>query len=279
MLNSSSDMEPKISIILPVHNGERYMASAVESVLSQTRKDWELLAIDDGSTDGSGAIIKRFADKEPRIKYLRNEKNLGIQKTLNKGLQEAQGEYIARIDDDDLWIAKDKLERQADFLDQHKGHVIVGTGTVVVDGSGQELFKYLNPISDVEVRRKILFKNCFTHSSVLMRKEAVLGVGGYDESEGTLHVEDYDLWLRLGGVGKMANLPFYMTEFRLRRGAISGLNKKDQLKKDVRLVKKYGKDYPGGSLAILAARLRVAAYYVYAVLPFKALALRLYKKY
>jgi glycosyltransferase involved in cell wall biosynthesis len=187
-------MNKLVSIILPTYNGADRISESIKSVLNQTYTNWELLVIDDGSKDNTKEIVENFAKSEPRIKYIKNENNLGIQKTLNKGIREAKGEYIARIDDDDIWCDLKKLEKQVGFLEKNKDYVLVGTGVIVVDESGKELFRYLVPVSDYDIRERILGKNCFVHSSVVFRKAVVLGLGGYGEGSDVRNMEDYDLW-------------------------------------------------------------------------------------
>ena len=142
---------PSISIVLPTYNGARTIAQAVESVLAQTHAGWELLVVDDGSTDGTAVLVAGYVAKDSRIRYLKSEANMGIQKTLNKGLHEAQGKYVARIDDDDVWIDAGKLAAQLAYMEANPACVLVGTGVVVADGEGKELFRYLLPETDVEI--------------------------------------------------------------------------------------------------------------------------------
>lgn len=248
----------KISIILPTYNGGKYIRRAIESVVTQSFKDWELLVIDDGSTDNTKEIVESF--NNPQIIYLKNEKNLGIQKTLNRGLKEAKGEYIARIDDDDEWVDSQKLEKQFNFLDENKNYVLIGTGVIVVNEEGEELFRYLLPSEDEDIRSKILGKNCFVHSSVMFKKDTALKFGGYDESANTRHVEDYDLWLKLGTVGKFANLPTHAVKFTQRKGSISGKNKIEQFKKNITLIKTYKNKYPKYIGAFIRAYVRLIIY-------------------
>ncbi len=271
---------PKASIILPVYNGEKHLPRAVESVLRQRFRDWELIIVDDGSKDRSGEIAEDFARKDPRIKVL-HQQNSGIQKALNAGLARARGGYIARIDDDDEWLETGKLQVQIDFLDTHKNHVLVGTGAIVKDESGRELFRYLPPAEDSAIRNRMLMRNCFIHSSVLFRSAPIRELGGYPESRETLHVEDYDLWLRLGTGGKMANLPIYSTGFTLRPGNLSSMNKTEQFRKDMELIRKYRTYYPGYFRAIFVGRLRLAAYRIYCFMPerMRSILLRRYKQF
>ena len=133
-------MNPIVSIILPTYNRSRFLDRAIGSVIDQTFKDWELIIIYDASTDDTSEVLKKWQEKDDRIKVLRNEKNnystIGISKNLNDGIRVARGKYIARLDDDDYWCHKDKLKMQVDFLENNSDYVIVGGGMIVVDGFG-----------------------------------------------------------------------------------------------------------------------------------------------
>jgi glycosyltransferase involved in cell wall biosynthesis len=251
---------PRVSIILPTYNGGRFIGQAIESVLKQSFEDFELLVIDDGSTDETPEIIYHFSERDPRIIYLNNDKNLGIQKSLNRGMREAKGEYIARIDDDDVWIDKDKLRKQVDFLDAHLDHVLVGTGAVIVNEKGKELFRYFNPETDTEIREKILGKICFTHPTVMFKKDATIKVNGYDENEKIRDREDYDLWLKLGIIGKLANLRIIGVKKMLRSGSITSKNKIKRFKERIKFIKKYRKCYPNYLRSLLRSYLRLIVY-------------------
>ncbi len=257
---------PRISVILPVYNGEKYLARAIESVLRQRFRDLELLIMNDGSGDRSQEIAQHFLEKDRRIRVFAQD-NSGIQRALNLGLTHARGEFAARIDDDDVWISADKLQEQVEFLDEHPKHVLVGTGAVVRDESGRELFRYLPPTEDGSIRKRMLARNCFIHSSVMFRLRPVLETGGYDDGEPARHVEDYDLWLRLGTKGKLANLPLYATGFTLRPGNLSSRNKLEQFRKDLDLVRRYRKYYPGYAEAMVQGRMRLWIYRIFRVLP------------
>lgn len=262
-------MDKLISIILPTYNGSKWLRRAIESVQNQTYTNWELLVIDDGSIDNSAQIVTDLVQKDARIIYIKNEQNLGIQKTLNKGLKQAKGEYIARLDDDDQWIEEDKLKKQIEFLEKNSDYVLVGTGVVVVDEEEKEQFRYLVPETNKRIKNKLLGKNCFVHSSVLFKKSAVLELGGYSESKEVYHIEDYDLWLKLGTKGKLANLPIYGVQFTLRSGSISSTNKTIQFKRIISLIKKYKKFYPNYDLALLRSVLRYLVYGFILKLPIK----------
>jgi glycosyltransferase involved in cell wall biosynthesis len=271
-------MNPVISIILPTYNGATYISRAIESVVAQSYTDWELLVISDGSTDTTADIVAEYLKKDSRIQYVKNDSNLGIQKSLNRGLHLAQGKYIARIDDDDQWIDTEKLTKQLNFLQQHPGCLLVGTGVVLVDEEDKELLRYLLPETDSAIRNRILGRNCFIHSSVLFDKKTALDVGGYDESKSTLHVEDYDLWMKMGLKGKFSNLPLYAVMFTLRAEGLSSKNKMEQFHKNILLVKKYRNQYPHYLISIARARARVLVYGFIMRVPFKILVHKILKQ-
>lgn len=268
-----------ISIILPTYNGGARISKAIESVLKQTYTHWELLVLDDGSVDNTREVVQQFSQNDPRIRYIKNEQNLGIQKTLNKGIRESKGEYIARIDDDDTWIDTDKIGAQIAFLNEHRDCVFVGTGLVAVNEKGEEIFRHIPAQTDTAIRAVILNKTSFTHSSVVFQKDAALKFGGYSESEEVRHIEDYDLWLKLGTVGTLANLPRYSVELVVRDGGLSSTNKIAQFKKSLELIQKFKHQYPHYYKARCSLLFRMNAYKVLQSWPLRFLFAKLYKLY
>lgn len=259
---------PLVSIILPVYNGASRIQEAINSVISQSCADRELLVIDDGSNDNTGEIVDRFVKNDSRIKYIKNETNSGIQKTLNKGLKEAQGEYIARIDDDDMWIDKDKLKKQIEFLEKNTEYVLVGTGAVLTDENKEELSRFIMPEKDADIRNKILSKNCFIHSSVMFKKSAALKFGGYDESTSTRHIEDYDLWLKLGTIGKFSNLSIYAVSLKQGKHTISAKNRINQALRIVDEIKRFKNSYPKFFKGYLFSVIRLMFFLIQKIIPF-----------
>lgn len=268
-----------VSIIMPTFNGAHRIGPAIDSVINQSHHEWELLIIDDGSKDNTENVIKEYANGDTRIIYLNNEENIGIQKSLNKGLREARGEYIARIDDDDRWIDRDKLKKQIEFLEKNQEHVLVGTGAIVKDKNEKELFKYLNPETDEQIRGKILFKNCFIHASTMFYKSKAMIFGGYSESSEVENLEDYDLWLKMGTVGKIHNLPIHAVGFMVRGDSISAKNKFDQFKKNLSLTKKYRHIYSNYNQALFLNYFRLIAYPIFKIFPIQSIKNRLVKIY
>ena len=268
-----------ISIVLPAYNGARTIGRAIESVQAQTHGSWELLVVDDGSSDVTGEVVKTYAAADPRIRYLPNAKNLGLQKTLNVGIRAAHGAYIARIDDDDRWIETGKLSAQLAFFKSHPNQVLVGTGVVMCDESLIEQFRYLVPETDAQIRARILSKNCFVHSSVMFKKDAALQIGGYDESDASRNIEDYDMWLRLGLEGKLANLPIYAVGYTMRAGSISSTHKLDQFRKNIAVMRKYRDMYPGYFGALVRGHARIVLYGFFGLVPLSSLRTKLVRLY
>ena len=235
---SQTTMNPKVSVILPVYNGALTIERAMRSVLGQTFQDFEILVINDGSRDGTQRVVEEIAIQDGRIILLNQEKNFGLQVSLNVGITRARGAYIARIDADDAWGDPEKLVRQVQFMDEHPNHVLLGTNAIVVDEGDQELFRVENPQTDAEIRHCLLARNVFLHSSVMIRNSALSKTGGYDESAASKHIEDYDLWLRLGRIGKIANLPLFGIRYTHSVFQLSSKYRVEQYLKQQTLIKK-----------------------------------------
>ncbi len=153
----------------------------MRSVLAQSFADFELVILNDASTDGTRAFLNDAARQDPRVRPVHHAKNYypDISRTLNEGLAAARGKYIARLDDDDYWCDDHKLEKQVAFLDAHPDVAVTGGGTIVIDENDHERFRYRKAETDAAIRGKALFANPFTHSTVMFRRELALAVGGY----------------------------------------------------------------------------------------------------
>ncbi len=272
MINS-----PSVTIILPAYNGARWIKKALKSALSQSFRDFELIVINDGSTDTTEEVVLTLAKEDGRILYVKNEHNIGIQKTRNRALDFAKGEFIAEIDQDDEWIDTNKLEKQIDFLRQHGDHVLSGTGAVVVDDTGREISRYLMPLSDRDIRKKILRANCFIHSSVVYRKKSVKDIGGYTPEKMS---EDHDLWLRLGRIGKFMNFPDYSVRYLFSAGGYNSQNKTVRLKQNIENAFEHKNFYPNYWQAVVLGWGKIIFYPLFNLMPKKiqGMFLKLHKK-
>jgi len=209
---------PRVTVLMSVFNGEHYVESAINSILSQTFLDYEFLIINDGSNDNTGGIIERYND--PRIAVIHNKVRIGLTKSLNIGLRSALGEYIARHDCDDVSTSH-RLADQVRYLDEHEEVTIVGGQFRLIDSNGSTL--PTPPIKKAPGMRGILLHlaidNPFVHSAVMFRKKAVLELGGYNEEYQTS--QDIELWSRLLCRHEGANLTSQVIDLRVHDKSVS----------------------------------------------------------
>jgi len=197
--------KPLVSVVMSVYNGERYLSECITSILSQTLKNFEFLIIDDGSTDSTAKIIKTFAEDDSRICFIKNPGNLGLAKSLNLGVAKAEGEYIARIDCDDICLPE-RLEVQVDYLNGNPDIAVVGSWLTMIDENGKEtktIKVELKSYTDF-LFNFLICKNYLYHPSVMFRKEIIQSLGGYDQEE--FPAEDFGLWMRLAKAGYDARI-------------------------------------------------------------------------
>lgn len=181
---------PLLSVILPVYNGEKHIPASLDSVLAQTFTGFELIIIDDGSTDATAQIAADYAKKDQRIRIISNGSNLGIAESLSRGLSAARGMYIARMDADDISLPE-RLEMQIKFMQKHPNVAVCGCQMRSMNGGR----KISYPLKDQDIRAQMVFRNPIGHSAVMFKKDAIVSCGGYDISY--VPAEDYDLWTRL----------------------------------------------------------------------------------
>lgn len=203
---------PIISVLLPVYNAVDYVEEAVRSILSQTLRDFELIVIDDGSTDGSGELLTELAQQDARIRLVRRP-NTGIVGALNEALVLARADLVARMDADDIaW--PERLHKQAAYLAQHPECVAVGSAILVIDPLGDPIKEPEQALSHEEIDAQLLsgYGWALVHPAAMMRRQSVLAIGGYRTQYNK--VEDLDLFLRLAEQGRLANLPDVLLSFR-----------------------------------------------------------------
>ena len=249
--------QPLVSVMMTSYNRAPLISEAIKSVQNQTYSNWELLVLDDDSKDNTMNIVAEFARNDSRVKYAPTPSNLGITKNRNRGFALAKGTYIAVLDSDDLWSDANKLAKQVHFLESNPTYVLVGTGVAVIDKDGIKTKELRYAHTDATIRPKMLMRNQFTHSAVLMRRSSLPLPRPYDESGEVSIWEDYDLFLRLGQAGLMANLPEIMTSYRWHSGNISKTEKKNGAYAHLRIIKKYRHIYPNYPLAFIKGVLRL----------------------
>ena len=239
---------PLVSVVIATFNRAELLKKAIKSIFNQTYESMELIIVNDGSTDTTQSNLLEFARGNKRITVVTNSVNLGFVKSLNKGVAQAKGKYIARLDDDDYWLDPDKIKKQVGFLESRPEYVLVGGGATWHDPSGNELFRYLLPQDDREIRKKILVDNCFVHSSVVFRKKDWERIGGYKEVGMAC---DWELWLALGAAGKFYNFQEYFVHYLKWSGNMSNFNVRKNLKMQMDFQKRYGAYYPGYAKALI----------------------------
>jgi glycosyltransferase involved in cell wall biosynthesis len=209
---------PRISVAMSVYNNASYLAQAIESILAQTFTAFEFLIVDDGSTDGSGEIIDRFAADDSRIRPI-HQANAGLIASLNRMIAEARAPLIARMDGDDIALPE-RFARQVMFLDANPDIGVLGTGCTCIDEDGRpSSHKFDNVTTPDDVLADLKNGPPLCHPSVMMRRDAVRAVGGYHRAY--THCEDYDLWLRLSENVRMANLPERLLLYRQSETQVS----------------------------------------------------------
>lgn len=232
---------PAISVLMPAYNAQSYIAEAIESILDQTFADFEFIIIDDGSGDQTPLIIEEYAKRGKRIVFLQNSQNLKISETLNRGLEIARGEFIARMDADD-WSYPNRLEDQLRLMRKNSGLVICGADIEICDQNLKPLNIRIYPRTDTQIRNKIFKLNPFAHSVTFYKTEIAKKAGGYDSNFNL--AEDYDLYFRMGRFGQFANIPKALLKLRTHSQSLSAraISTQARLNFSVRLkaLKSYG---------------------------------------
>ncbi|EJN00871.1 glycosyltransferase [Herbaspirillum sp. YR522] len=199
-----------VTVLLPVYNGAADVVQAVRSILAQSFGEFELLIINDGSKDNSAELLATLSD--PRIRVVHQE-NMGLAATLNRGLQLANGRYIARQDQDDLSHPQ-RLEKQLAYMEAHPDCILLGSAADIWIQDQPTDRVHQHPTDHATLSFDLLFNNPFVHSSVMLRRDRVLAAGGYSTDRERQPPEDYELWSRLARAGQVANLPERLLVYR-----------------------------------------------------------------
>ncbi len=217
---------PLVSVVMSVFNTEKYLAEAIESILNQTYLHFEFIIIDDGSTDSSLEIIQEYAKKDGRIRVIVNSENLGLPRSLNKGIDMAQGVYIARMDPDDISLS-DRFEKQINYLNAHPETFVLG-GQLKCFGASDYIS---SNVVEKEILRWQLLLNIpvIAHPTAMINKQSLISIGKYPEN--SLHAEDRALWneLYIHSEFPISNLPDILYLYRIHESNVSIINKNVQV--------------------------------------------------
>jgi len=230
-------------------------------VLEQSFGDFEIIVVDDSTNDETKEVMEEWLKRDKRIRYFKPGHAGRIAIVSNIGLRECRGAYVAILDDDDYWTDKEKLAKQAGFLDDNPAYVGCGGGLVVIDERGKERGRFLKPATDENIRKRALIANPMANSTTLFPRETALKIRGYDET--MLEFADWDFWLKMGLQGKLRNFPEYFASYRMWERGNSFSKQHGAAVSGLRIVRRYRGRYPGFLLAIFVAW----TYYAYAHFP------------
>jgi glycosyltransferase involved in cell wall biosynthesis len=218
---------PKISVLMSVHNGAKYLKESIKSILNQTFSDFEFIIVNDASTDNSLEIIKSFSDS--RIVILNNPENLGLTKSLNIGLKQASGKYIARLDADDLSFP-DRLEKQLSFMEKNIDISLIGSWAKIIDNKGQFIKNNYSSSDSNFLKFQISFiKNPLIHSSIFFKKEILKEIKQYDEN--FIYAQDFSFYSKVIKRYKISVIPQTLIEYRNHAEAISHIPNKLEIQR------------------------------------------------
>lgn len=225
---ADTNRPPAVSVVMSAYNNVAYVTAAVKSILSQSFRDFEFIIIDDGSTDGTGDLLRRHAESDSRIRLVQRA-NKGLTVSLNEGLAMARGALVARMDADDI-AHRDRFEKQVEFLAKHPEVVILGTRIETIDPYDSPLDQYQHKLDHDSIDAELIRGSgwALVHPTVMMRAEALKRVGGYREEWN--NSEDLDLFLRLAEVGRVANIPDVMLKYRQHLGSVNHLKFENQMR-------------------------------------------------
>ncbi len=263
-------MNSLISVIVPTYNRQKYIKKALDSVLFQSYQNFEIIIVDDGSTDDTKSVVEDYL-KDPRVFYL-YQSNQKVSMARNNGIKNSRGEYIALLDSDDYWLDSKKLEKQVNFFENNPEYLLTSGGIIRVDESGRELSRVLNPTSDRDIKESMLFSCLLAPSGAMFRKSIFERIGGFNNSSDLS--EDWEFFLEIGRLGKCYNFQDYFVAYLQGSQNRSNFNRKDNLKYNLSLIKKYKKVYPHFKKAYLIH----LCYYMYAFLPFREKLLPFFSK-
>jgi len=248
----------QVSILILTKNRAAMLEACLRSIDRQTFRDFEVVLVNDGSTDGTPAVIERFASRL-NIKTIAHATSRGITKSRQEALENCTAEFVAMLDDDDEWLEPDKLARQVEFFRSHPKAVLIGGGRLLRRSDEMPERSAMDALSrpedDAAIRKTMLLRNNFFTSTVMFRRSAAMAAGGFID-DGSNVTEDYDLWLRLGTQGEMHNFPEPLDVYRVP--AYTKEKFRMFLRRQLELIGRHRKDYPHYWVSAFILRCRLA---------------------
>lgn len=210
--------EPLVSVIMAAKNVENYISEAIDSVVNQTYKNWELIVVDDGSNDSTLSIINSYAKNDSRIKIIRNEKSVGQAIARNTAVKDSSGDFLAILDADDIAMP-DRIVEQVLFLGNNPKVSAIGGHAEIIDENGKSLGVKRKALNIDAIRFSLLLQNQFIHSTMMIRRDVFDKFGGYDNN--FLYAEDYDLWSKIIEKNIILNIDKVVSKFRIQPGSVT----------------------------------------------------------
>jgi len=212
-------MTPLVSVVMPAYNREKYIEESIKSILNQTYNNFEFIIVDDGSTDDTEKIINTYKDKDNRIVYIKNEKNMGISKTRNRGMDEAKGKYIAIMDSDDISLPE-RLEKQVKYMEENGNCGIVGSGFLSFSDDNPQEMPNMRPIDNHNIKLHSLFCSPFGNPTCMLRK-SVIDENNLRYNSKYDGAEDFEFFHRAKHFMEFHNLPEFLLRYRIHGKNIS----------------------------------------------------------
>ncbi len=226
----TSPETPVVSVVMPTYNGERFLRPAIASILNQTFSDFELIVVDDASTDSTPQILAELTDNDARLIVLTNDRNLGIAGATNRALAAARGQYVALQDHDDISLPH-RFQTQVDFLDSHPDIALVGSAATLIDENSVAYAEFPLPCEEIDIKWRLLFfGDAFHYTSTMLRRDALIQIKGYGEDPAFRFAEAYDPFSRLAMHYHVANIPETLVLWRRHPGATSLQRQQEQMR-------------------------------------------------
>lgn len=227
---------PLISIVLPVYNAEKFLKEAIESILTQSYTNYEFIIINDCSTDASWKIIQEYKQKDDRIVAIKNNINLKLSKTLNKGISLSKGKYIARMDADDVSMP-DRFEKQVSFLEANNDVGIIGSNIIIINEKNEVIGYRKYQLDDKNIKKNIFYFSPFAHPAVILRSSVLEKAGYYNDDFNP--AEDYELYFRIGKYSDFANIDQNLLKYRIIDNSMTTGNTANMERQTIKIREQY----------------------------------------